>query len=368
MTTAISRPKSDISTRALAEAITDRTRALCATIELGTGGIFDLVTPTTAELLRWWFERRRVAARGQLNFHPHQRQAILNTIVAQEIVAAPSLRELYLHAAPEALLTQAKRIAADEARNNHPRYCLAMPASADQTLVSLALTIWQFLNRKAAAAAGWTDARFVHNFLVLAPDPAAYQRLLAAFFGHSPSGSRHFTRSAVAQAADLLIPLPLRHRVLSFMRTNTWSQEEIGPYTGEGLIAICEARFFSGALVGQAHAPTEPALATHGTFTTSPAVDTKRNEATERLQRRSTDAARHLAALPELMVLNQAGVPLSVVASADTTSERWSEGLQAIAARKGQRFVEVDLAIAAGTNEECSHPHTIFRPLASAQG
>jgi hypothetical protein len=42
------------------------------------------VTPTTAELLRWWF-LEDIWQRAQLNFHPGQRQAILNAIVAHEV-------------------------------------------------------------------------------------------------------------------------------------------------------------------------------------------------------------------------------------------------------------------------------------------
>jgi type III restriction enzyme len=67
-----------------------------------------LVTPTTAELLLWWFGEDMVLARS-LNFHAGQRQAILNAIVAHEVLGQAAttgrLLDLYQACAPDALLT-----------------------------------------------------------------------------------------------------------------------------------------------------------------------------------------------------------------------------------------------------------------------
>ena len=74
---------------ALAAALTTRTQQLCLGLESGAADILELVTPTTAELLLWWFGEDMVLARGAsatggggLNFHAGQTQAILNAIVA----------------------------------------------------------------------------------------------------------------------------------------------------------------------------------------------------------------------------------------------------------------------------------------------
>ena len=48
-------------------------------MEDGVADIFDLVTPTTAELLHWWFGEEASATR-RLNFYDSQRQAILNIL------------------------------------------------------------------------------------------------------------------------------------------------------------------------------------------------------------------------------------------------------------------------------------------------
>ena len=42
----------------LAAGLTAKTNQLCMGLESGAGDILVLVTPTTAELLLWWFGRR----------------------------------------------------------------------------------------------------------------------------------------------------------------------------------------------------------------------------------------------------------------------------------------------------------------------
>ncbi|MCX8518258.1 MAG: hypothetical protein ORN29_09425, partial [Rhodoferax sp.] len=82
--------KCDLSDKqlALAAGLTAKTNQLCLGLESGAADILELVTPTTADLLAWWFGEDRVLARGSLNFHDGQKQAILNTIVAHEVLGA----------------------------------------------------------------------------------------------------------------------------------------------------------------------------------------------------------------------------------------------------------------------------------------
>src|SRR5437899_3316543 len=61
------------------------------------------VTPTTAELLKFWFQQDYCDLR-QLNFHAGQRAAILHVIYAHEVLGAQSLRQLYESIAGEAML------------------------------------------------------------------------------------------------------------------------------------------------------------------------------------------------------------------------------------------------------------------------
>ncbi len=73
---------------ALSDALTTRTNALALGLEHGAADLLELVTPTTAELLLWWFGEDMVAARSGLNFHAGQKQAILNAIVAHDALLA----------------------------------------------------------------------------------------------------------------------------------------------------------------------------------------------------------------------------------------------------------------------------------------
>ena len=111
----------------LSDALTVRTNALCLGLEDGVADILELVTPTTAELLRWWFGAEMTAARNGLNFHPGQRQAILNTIVAHEVLACATLKDLYQQVAADALLHGNRLSEVSQAKHAHPKYCLKMP-------------------------------------------------------------------------------------------------------------------------------------------------------------------------------------------------------------------------------------------------
>ena len=65
---------------ALAKALTLRTQQLCSGLDRGAAEILDLVTPITAELLRWWFGEDACQSRS-CNFHSGQRQADRKSVV-----------------------------------------------------------------------------------------------------------------------------------------------------------------------------------------------------------------------------------------------------------------------------------------------
>lgn len=167
---------------ALSLALTAKTKQLCLGLESGAAEILDLVTPTTAELLLWWFGEDMVAARGSLNFHAGQKQAILNAIVAHEVLGQEqehwTLLELYRAVAPEALLTGTRLSEVSSPKHSHPKYCFKMATGTGKTWVLQALLIWQLLNKTASLAQGQDDARFTRQFLVVTPGLIVYERLL----------------------------------------------------------------------------------------------------------------------------------------------------------------------------------------------
>lgn len=66
-----------INDLSLAKGLTAKVEDACAGLEIGEAPILDHVSEITAELLKWWFQTEFQDART-FNFHPGQRQALLN--------------------------------------------------------------------------------------------------------------------------------------------------------------------------------------------------------------------------------------------------------------------------------------------------
>ena len=227
---------------ALSTALTAKTKQFCLGLEHGAADLLEWVTPTTAELLLWWFGQDMVDTRAGLNFHAGQKQAILNAIVAHEVLGAASLLDLYQQVAPDALLAGTRLAEVSSDKHAHPKYCFKMATGTGKTWVLQALLIWQLLNKNAALAEGLDDARFTRQFMVVAPGLIVYERLLDAFCGkliEGGNGARDFATSDMALFADLFIPEAHRDAVFAFVRGNVCSKGEVGlKATGNGMIAI----------------------------------------------------------------------------------------------------------------------------------
>ncbi|MEY2893651.1 MAG: hypothetical protein RJA98_3559 [Pseudomonadota bacterium] len=344
---------------ALSKALTAHTQRLCLGLESGAAELFERVTPATAELLHWWFGEDMTASRVGLNFHPGQRQAILNTIVAHEVLGASTLRELYERVAPEALLTGSRLAEVSGGKHAHPKYCLKMATGTGKTWVLQALLVWQLLNKNAALAEARDDARFTRQFMVVAPGLIVYERLLDAFCGKlvagSATGARDFASSDMARCAELFIPESQRESVLAFVRGNVCSKTEIGlKATGNGMLAITNWHLLSegdevdpdelaevlapGALpdaqrVAQAVLPLAPGRATGNSL-----------DVLDRRYARG-NVLEFLAGLPELMVFNDEAHHIhEFKREGETTEVEWQKSLSRIAEPKGRRFVQLDFS------------------------
>jgi type III restriction enzyme len=352
---------------ALSIGLTTKTNQLCLGLESGAADILERVTPTTAELLLWWFGEDMVTARGGLNFHAGQKQAILNAIVAHEVLGNDedgsrphwSLLDLYRAAAPEALLTGTRLAEVSDAKHAHPKYCFKMATGTGKTWVLQALMIWQLLNKTAALAEGMDDARFTRQFMVVAPGLIVYERLLDAFCGklvEGGNGSRDFAKSDVAQFADLLVPEAHRDAVFAFVRGNVCSKSEIGlKATGNGMIAITNWHLLAeGDGVDEVEdvesietlgAPLEPQQVIKAVLPLMPGRAT--GNSLDVLDRRYArgNVLEFLAALPELMVFNDEAHHIhDVKREGETTEVEWQKSLSRIATTKGRRFVQVDFS------------------------
>lgn len=352
-------PKSD-EPLSLAAALTARTQQLCLGLESGAAELLELVTPTTAELLRWWFGEDMVAARGGLNFHPGQKQAILNAIVAHEVLGADqdrwTLLDLYRAVAPGALQAGTRMAELAQDKHAHPKYCFKMATGTGKTWVLQALLIWQMLNKTAALAEGGDDARFTRQFMVVAPGLIVYERLLDAFCGkrvEGGSGARDFASSDIARFAALFIPETQRETVFAFVRGNVCAKEEIGlKATGKGMIAITNWHLLAEGELPQdgedEDAPGAP-LAPHelvgAVLPLTPGRAT--GNSLEVLDRRYArgNVLEFLAGLPELMVFNDEAHHIhEFKREGETTEVEWQKSLSRIAANKGRRFVQVDFS------------------------
>ncbi len=337
---------------ALAVALTAKTQQLCIGLEDGVADIFDRVTPTTAELLRWWFGVDACATRC-FNFHPGQRQAILNAIVAHEVLAAADLKNLYRQAAPDALLIGARLAEISQPKHAHPKYCLKMATGTGKTWVLQALLIWQLLNKSAALTDGLEDSRFTRQFLIVAPGLIVYERLLDAFCGKMKGGVRDFASSDVALFAELFIPEGRREQVFGFVRGNVCAKDEIGlKATGNGMIAIANWHLLSEAeeieeetVFDAPGAQDDPQQIIAALLPLTPGRAT--GNSLEVLDRRYARGGvlDYLAGLPDLMVFNDEAHHIhELKKEGETTEVEWQKSLTRIAENKGRRFVQVDFS------------------------
>jgi type III restriction enzyme len=346
---------------ALAKGLTQKTKALCLGLETGAAEILDLVTPTTADLLKWWFGEDMVTARVGLNFHEGQKQAILNTIVAHEVLGADhehwTLRDLYQATAPDALLTGKRLEEVSSPKHAHPKYCMKMATGTGKTWVLQALMIWQLLNKTHALAEGVDDPRFTRQFMIVAPGLIVYERLLDAFCGKlvpGGNGARDFAKSDVAQFADLFIPEAYRDVVFGFVRGNVCSKAEIGlKATGNGMIAITNWHLLAEGddVAEDVEEITAPGAEVDPKEVVSQVLPLTPGRATgnslEVLDRRYArgNVLEFLTQLPELMVFNDEAHHIhDFKREGETTEVEWQKSLSRIAGPKGRRFVQVDFS------------------------
>lgn len=322
-------------------------QAECAGLESSNAPILEKVTPVTADLLRWWFQRDCCDTRG-VNFHEGQRQAILHTIYAHEILQPETLVDLYQKLAAEDLLT-ARRLE-EVVQSRHPKYCLKMATGTGKTWVLQALLYWQLLN----AARAPQDKRFTRNFLLVAPGLIVYQRLLDAFLGKERQGQRDFATSDLARFKDLFVPDSYRDEVFRFVQSNVCTKEDLGTkVTAGGLIGICNWHALAEADEAE---ETEDATESPGIVADPKIVaadilplspGTSAGNALEMLNRRYERGGTlaYLRDMPNLMVFNDEAHHIHELRSeGEITEVEWQKSLRTIAETKGSRFVQVDFS------------------------
>ena len=104
------------------------------------------VTPTTEELLRYWFEEEREGPQ----FHSCQQYAIETIIYCHEILGIQNPYQLYQEFSPGhpqiAEMVRSKVLQDELNPITFPKYCLKMATGSGKTWVLNALLVWQYFN------------------------------------------------------------------------------------------------------------------------------------------------------------------------------------------------------------------------------
>ncbi len=308
-----------------------------------SGEYLERVTPTTRQLLTYWFGDQYCENRG-LNFHEGQRQAILNIIYLHGVLKTKNIFDAYEQIAPDLLLRSEGGLAEiSKTKYSHPKYAIKMATGTGKTWVLSATLIWQYLNAKHE------EGNFTKNFLIVAPGLIVYERLLDAFLGKEREGSdgRDFESSDIFHTQDLFLPESYREEIFGFFKSSVVVKEEIGSkVTGDGLVAVTNWHLLAGVAEDaseEIESPGEidPVSMMKSILPTRPSASAGNDlNVLDNSYGQGKELA-YLRDLPDLMVFNDEAHHL---ASNKKEEKHWQKSLSHIAETKGEHFVQVDFS------------------------
>ena len=341
------------------------------------GSMLEAVTPTTKELLQWWFSEEQCSIR-KCNFHEGQRQAILNIIYLHEVAKINTVTDIYDFTGDD-LIAQANLTTLTKAKYMFPKYAVRMATGTGKTWVMHAMLLWQMLNARHEDI---PSGRFTKNFLIVAPGLIVYDRLLDAFCGRIKRGTEHrdFDTNDFKMNQDVLIPVHLRHEVFSFIQNNVVTKEEgIGKKTtGDGLIALTNWHLFETQLEKeeqQEGGENSITQTIQELLAVRPGKTAGNDLATLDRKNMQGSEIEYLKGLKDIMVINDEAHHIHELKRDGEIEEvEWQKGLNVIAEGKGHRFFQIDFSATpydtrgSGKNKQnCYFPHIIVDfDLASA--
>ncbi len=308
------------------------------------GCLFEQVTPTTRDLIKFWFCEPHTETRN-INFHEGQRQSILNTIYLHEVLKVENVLDIYNRVA-EDLLPFVNMVDLKKEKYSYPKYAIKMATGTGKTWVMHALMIWQLLNAKHEEQ---YSSRYTKNFLIVAPGIIVYDRLLDAFKGKIKEGTqeRDERKNDYYSNEDLFLPPAYKEEIISFIQNNTVTKDEIGKkITGEGLIAITNWHLF----MNRDDEETEDVEENSKNIIKDiwPArPGTSAGNSLDQLDRQYLrgNELDYLAELPNLMVINDEAHHIHEnKVNGEIQEVEWQEGLNFIAKNKLNRFIQVDFS------------------------
>ena len=337
-----------------------------------SGELLEQVTPTTQDLLKYWFSEEYCSLRNQ-NFHAGQRQAILNIIYLHEVMGVRNVVEYYEKLTPD-LMPMVDLGTLGQQKYQMPKYAVKMATGTGKTWVMHALLLWQMLNARHSETVG----RFTKNFLIVAPGLIVYDRLLNAFCGRMQRDKeeRDIETNDFYLNQEVFIPVHYRQEVFSFIQNNVVTKEEgIGrKTTGDGLIALTNWHLFenqdltpdtssTGEGSGQLSVPEiiEQLLPIRPGKTTGNDLSML-----DRRYLRGSELE-YLAELEDIMVINDEAHHIhELKRNGEIEEVEWQKGLNAIAEKKGERFFQVDFSAtpydqrgSGKKAQKCYFPHIV---------
>jgi len=301
------------------------------------------VTPTTAELLKYWFCEPHTSNR-YLNFHKGQKQAILNTIYLHEVLKTNSVLDIYKKCYSE-LLQDLDLVMLAKEKYNIPKYAIKMATGTGKTWVMNAFFIWQYLNARAEDE---KSGRYTKNFLLVAPGVIVYDRLLDSYLGkEQKDGSRDVNTSDIISNAELFLPQMHRQSIKAFLQSSVVKKEEIGKkVTSDGILAISNWHLFMGIeeTYTEDNPINDPSGVVSDIFPARPGLAS--GNALENLDNKyfSGGEVEYLAELDDLLVMNDEAHHIHEnKVSGEIQEVEWQKSLNFIAKAKSS-FTQIDFS------------------------
>lgn len=333
-----------------------------------SGELMNRVTPTTQELLKFWFSEEYCSLRNQ-NFHAGQRQAILNIIYLHEMTGVRNVLQYYEQLTPD-LMPVVDLGTLGKKKYQMPKYAVKMATGTGKTWVMHALLLWQMLNARHEDV---KSGRFTKNFLIVAPGLIVYDRLLDAFCGRMERGKeeRNIETNDFYLNQEVFIPVHYRQEVFSFIQNNVVTKEEgIGrKTTGDGLIALTNWHLFENQLAEDSDEsqPKDIPGMINELLPIRPGKATGNDLGMlDRRYLRGSELE-YLAALEDIMVINDEAHHIhELKRNGEIEEVEWQKGLNAIAEKKDEHFFQIDFSATpydqrgSGKKvQKCFFPHII---------
>lgn len=307
--------------------------------------LLELVTPTTQELLKFWFSEEYCSLRNR-NFHAGQRQAILNIVYLHEVLKAKNVLDFYEQIMPD-LMALSDLTTLNQQKYQMPKYAVKMATGTGKTWVMHALMIWQMLNARHEDV---KSGRFTKNFLLVAPGLIVYDRLLDAFCGRLKEGTeeRDIETNDFYMNQEVFIPVHYRQEVFSFIQNNVVTKEDgIGrKTTGDGLIALTNWHLFENQMEDEVEEEENDVPAIINKLLPIRPGKAAGNDLgmLDRRYLRGSELE-YLAGLDDIMVINDEAHHIhELKRNGEIEEVEWQKGLNVIAENKGERFFQIDFS------------------------